>query len=222
MRRTSCGPNRESRCVTQERLDRPMQKQVLIRLPTGALQPRRPRRCRRGRQSNDARPVCFDRGLSGAEDRRASPHVNGALPAALNRLGADVRMLLPGFRPLALRTPGAEARRNARTGVRRAGDGLSRGTINGVTTYSAQSTLPRASIAPAIRTSVRMTSTGLDNHLRFALLGSIAARFSDGSFEMAGVPTSSTGTTGTRGTGAGLRGGAAAENGPAQCSRSTT
>jgi len=107
--------------------------------------------------------------------------VNGALPSALNRLGADVRLLLPGFRQLARALP--EPARVATLGPAfgAPATALIRGVINGVTTYLIDA--PQFFDRPGNPYIGPDGRDWPDNHLRFALLGSIAARFADGSFD---------------------------------------
>ena len=107
--------------------------------------------------------------------------VNAALPPALIALGADVRLLLPGFPalldaadaldPVAILPPMFTAQP-----VR-----IVRGMLGGVPAYFIDSPdfYARAG-SPYIDPQGRDWP---DNHLRFALLGWIAARFADGTFD---------------------------------------
>ncbi|MEP6702268.1 MAG: glycogen/starch synthase, partial [Betaproteobacteria bacterium] len=106
--------------------------------------------------------------------------VNAALPPALKRIGCEVRLLLPGFAQFvdALVEPEPVAKLQQAFGP---SSSLVRGKLNGIDTYLI--------IAPEFYFRAGNPYLGPDgrdwpdNHLRFALLGSTAARFADGSFD---------------------------------------
>lgn len=103
--------------------------------------------------------------------------VNGALPAALARLGADVRLLLPGFPQLLAALQGRAPVADLGPAFGAPAASLIRGTLNGVTVY-----LIDAPHYYARGGNPYTTADGVDwpdNHLRFALLGAIAARLGD-------------------------------------------
>jgi starch synthase len=107
--------------------------------------------------------------------------VNAALPPALIALGADVRLLLPAFPALLGAASGCEA--VARIGPMLGADDVTlvRGSLRGAPVYLIDA--PQYYARPG---NPYVDSAGLDwpdNHLRFALLGSVAARFADGSFD---------------------------------------
>lgn len=107
--------------------------------------------------------------------------VNAALPPALIALGADVRLLLPAFP--ALMAALTEGERVARVGPMLGADAVTlvRGLLRGIPAYliDAPQYFARSG-NPYIDGAGRDWP---DNHLRFALLGAIAARFGDGSFD---------------------------------------
>lgn len=107
--------------------------------------------------------------------------VNAALPQALIRLGEDVRLLLPGF-PAFLRAAGTLARvavLDAEFGT--AAVRVSRGALDGVPAYFIEA--PEFYERPGNPYTDAQSQDWPDNHLRFALLGSVAAKFADGAFE---------------------------------------
>ena len=107
--------------------------------------------------------------------------VNAALPPALIALGADVRLLLPGFpalldaagalQPVAILPPmfGAQPVR------------VVRGMLGGVPAYLIDH--PDFYARAGSPYTDPQGRDWPDNHLRFALLGWIAARFADGTFD---------------------------------------
>lgn len=107
--------------------------------------------------------------------------VNAALPRALIALGADVRLLLPGFpalldtagalQPVAILPPmfGAQPLR------------VVRGMLGGVPAYFIDN--PDFYARAGSPYTDPQGRDWPDNHLRFALLGWIAARFADGTFD---------------------------------------
>jgi starch synthase len=107
--------------------------------------------------------------------------VNAALPPALIKLGADVRLLLPAFP--ALLHAASQLRRVATLEAVFGTDPvqISHGALHGVPAWFID--------APEFyaRTGSPYTDANgrdwPDNHLRFALLGWIAARFADGAFD---------------------------------------
>jgi len=106
--------------------------------------------------------------------------VNGALPNALARLGADVRLLLPAFPAYreALAAGHAVAPLAREEGPPAT---LVRTAINGVPAYLIDA--PHYYERPGNPYVDPLGDDWPDNHLRFALLGRTAARFADGSFD---------------------------------------
>ena len=105
--------------------------------------------------------------------------VNGALPKALRDAGADVRLLLPAFPAIVRATKGLHPIIQFQAPIVNASVRLLRGQLSGVPAY-----LIEAGQLYAHDGNPYVDDEGLDwpdNHLRFALLGWIAARFSDGS-----------------------------------------
>jgi starch synthase len=107
--------------------------------------------------------------------------VNAALPPALIRLGADVRLLLPGF-PALLKAAGQlELVATLDTVFGTAPVQVSRGTLDGVPAYFIEA--PEFYARPGGPYTDAKGQDWPDNHLRFALLGWVAARFADGAFD---------------------------------------
>lgn len=105
--------------------------------------------------------------------------VNAALPGALTALGADVRLLLPAFPSLRAALQGAKPVAQLVAPIAGARANILRGTLDGVTAY-----LIEAGELFAYSGNPYVDAQGRDranNHLRFALLGWVAARFADGS-----------------------------------------
>ena len=107
--------------------------------------------------------------------------VNAALPPALIRLGADVRFLLPGF-PVLLQAAGAlQSVAAVESTFTELPVHLLRGALHGVPAYFIDH--PEFYARPGSPYTDAQGRDWPDNHLRFALLGWIAARFADGTFE---------------------------------------
>jgi starch synthase len=107
--------------------------------------------------------------------------VNAALPPALIRLGADVRLLLPAF-PALLKAAGQLERVATLDAVfGTAPVQISRGTLDGVPAYFIEA--PEFYARPGNPYTDAKGQDWPDNHLRFALLGWVAARFADGAFD---------------------------------------
>ena len=107
--------------------------------------------------------------------------VNAALPPALIRQGADVRLLLPGFPALL-----AAAAPLARVATLEAAFGaapahVARGALAGVPAYCIDAPGFYARAGGPYTDAARLDWP--DNHLRFALLGWVAARFADGAID---------------------------------------
>jgi starch synthase len=107
--------------------------------------------------------------------------VNAALPPALIRLGADVRLLLPGF-PALLKAAG-QLERVATLDAVFGSDPvqLARGILHGVPAYLIEA--PEFYARPGNPYTDARGQDWPDNPLRFALLGWVAARFADGAFD---------------------------------------
>ena len=104
--------------------------------------------------------------------------VNAALPAALIGLGADVRLLLPGFPAFmqAVEQRGSSVSLGPAFGLEDVS--VCGAILNGVPVYLVDAPRFYARIgAPYFDETGRDWP---DNHLRFALLGWVAAQFSDG------------------------------------------
>ena len=107
--------------------------------------------------------------------------VNAALPPALRAAGADVRLLLPAFPKLVAASAGIERVAALAPAFGASPVALLRATLRDVPVYLID--------APAFYDRPGNPYLGPDgrdwpdNHRRFALLGQIAARFADGSFD---------------------------------------
>jgi starch synthase len=107
--------------------------------------------------------------------------VNAALPPVLIKLGADVRLLLPGF-PALLKAAGQLERVATLDAVFGSEPvQISRCTLHGVPTYLIEA--PEFYARPGNPYTDAKGQDWPDNHLRFALLGWVAARFADGAFD---------------------------------------
>ena len=107
--------------------------------------------------------------------------VNAALPGALRAEGADVRMLLPAFPAFEAAIEEALPVVRLRAPVGQCEVEIVRGRLDGVPAY-----LIRADGLFARPGNPYVDAAGRDwpdNHLRFALLGWVAARFADGSID---------------------------------------
>jgi starch synthase len=107
--------------------------------------------------------------------------VNAALPPALRALGADVRLLLPGFPKLFAAAADLERVATLDPAFGASPLALLRGSLRGVPAYFIHA--PQFYDRPG---NPYLGPDGLewpDNHLRFALLGQVAARFADGAFD---------------------------------------
>lgn len=107
--------------------------------------------------------------------------VNAALPAALRALGADVRLLLPAFPAITRAATDLQAVAQFTAPLAATKLRVLRGTLDGVPAY-----LIEAEKLFARDGNPYVDAAGQDwpdNHLRFALLGWVAARFADGSID---------------------------------------
>lgn len=107
--------------------------------------------------------------------------VNGALPQALLHAGADVRLLLPAF-PALIGAAGEACTVVKLKSPMAAGEvGILRAELAGVPAYLIDA--PQFYARPGNPYVDKDGNDWADNHLRFALLGWVAARFADGSID---------------------------------------
>ncbi len=107
--------------------------------------------------------------------------VKAALPGALIAAGADVRLLLPAFPAFEAAIEGAQPVVRLQSPVGNCAVQIVRGVLGGVPAY-----LIEAAGLFARPGNPYVDAAGRDwpdNHLRFALLGWVAARFADGSID---------------------------------------
>jgi len=107
--------------------------------------------------------------------------VNAALPVALLEAGADVRFLLPAFPAIARAAIEVQSVTELKAPIGDAKLRVLRGLLAGVPAYLIEAgSLYARSGNPYVDDEGRDWP---DNHLRFALLGWVAARFADGSID---------------------------------------
>lgn len=107
--------------------------------------------------------------------------VNAALPKALLALGVDIRLLLPAYPAIVQAAAGLKRVAQFKSAIGAADVSVLRGSIEGVPVY-----LIEAGKLYARPGNPYIDAAGRDwpdNHLQFALLGWIAARFADGSID---------------------------------------
>ena len=107
--------------------------------------------------------------------------VNAALPAALIGLGVDVRLLLPGFPALLAAAEHLDWGIALGPAFGAPAVQLRRGLLRGVPVWLIDA--PALYQRPGNPYTDARGRDWPDNHLRFALLGQVAARFADGAFE---------------------------------------